>query len=173
MRRREFIAGLGSAAAWPMVARAQQPGNPSLKRVRTGTLEIAYEDSGPTAGFPVLLMHGFPYDPRCYDEVVPPLVAAGYRAIVPYLRGYGATRFLAADIASGISIISTQSAVAPGLRRTDVNSASCYGSCGRPIGSSTTLPTSVRPVPSTIRISSMSSSIPTATSSATRPATRR
>jgi pimeloyl-ACP methyl ester carboxylesterase len=45
----------------------------------------------------VLLMHGFPYDPRCYDEVVPRLVAAGYRAIVPYLRGYGETRFLAAE----------------------------------------------------------------------------
>jgi hypothetical protein len=41
-------------------------------------------------------MHGFPYDPRCYNEVVPRLFAAGYRAIVPYLRGYCATRFLAA-----------------------------------------------------------------------------
>jgi alpha-beta hydrolase superfamily lysophospholipase len=60
-----------------------------LKHVRTGTLEIAYQDSGPAAGFPVLLMHGFAYDPRCYDEVVPQLVAAGYRAIVPYLRAHG------------------------------------------------------------------------------------
>src|SRR5260370_39414431 len=42
-------------------------------------------------------MHGFPYDPRAFDAVVPPLVAAGYRAIVPYLRGYGQTRFLQAD----------------------------------------------------------------------------
>jgi pimeloyl-ACP methyl ester carboxylesterase len=42
-------------------------------------------------------MHGFPYDPRCYDEVVPPLVAAGHRAIVPYLRGYGPTRFLSGE----------------------------------------------------------------------------
>ncbi len=42
-------------------------------------------------------MHGWPYDPRCYDEVVPPLVAAGCRVIVPYLRGFGATRFLSAD----------------------------------------------------------------------------
>src|SRR5215467_2547479 len=82
---------------------AQQPaqtaaaGAPSLKLIRTKTLEIAYEDSGPAAGTPVLLMHGFPYDPRAYDGVVPLLVAAGCRTIVPYLRGYGPTRFLSAD----------------------------------------------------------------------------
>jgi pimeloyl-ACP methyl ester carboxylesterase len=58
-------------------------------------LDIAYEESGPADGIAVLLMHGFPYDPRTYDEVVPPLVEAGCRVIVPYLRGYGATRFLA------------------------------------------------------------------------------
>ena len=68
-----------------------------LRRVRTSVLEIAYEESGPTDGVAVLLMHGFPYDPRTYDEVVPLLVDAGCRAIVPYLRGYGATRFLASD----------------------------------------------------------------------------
>ena len=44
-----------------------------------------------------MLLHGWPYDPRCYDEVVPPLVAAGCRVIVPYLRGFGATRFLSAE----------------------------------------------------------------------------
>src|SRR5262249_13182055 len=68
-----------------------------LNRVRTQTLEIAYEESGPADGSPVLLMHGFPYDVRAYDEVVPLLVAAGRRVIVPYLRGYGPTRFLSAD----------------------------------------------------------------------------
>jgi pimeloyl-ACP methyl ester carboxylesterase len=68
-----------------------------LKRIRSDTLEIAYEESGPASGMPVLLLHGFPYDPRAYDEVVPPLVAAGCRTIVPYLRGYGPTRFLSAD----------------------------------------------------------------------------
>src|SRR5262249_9997603 len=52
---------------------------------------------GPADGIAVLLMHGFPYDPRTYDEAVPPLVEAGCRVIVPYLRGYGATRFLASD----------------------------------------------------------------------------
>ena len=68
-----------------------------LKRVRTDTLEIAYEESGSPDGVPVLLLHGFPYDPRAYDGMVPPLVAAGCRCIVPYLRGFGLTRFLAAD----------------------------------------------------------------------------
>jgi pimeloyl-ACP methyl ester carboxylesterase len=98
MPNRRVLLGLLSAAAMaPTEALCQQLGNPLLKRVRTSTLEIAYEESGPEAGFPVLLMHGFPYDPRCYDEVVPPLVADGYRVIVPYLRGYGATRFLAAE----------------------------------------------------------------------------
>jgi pimeloyl-ACP methyl ester carboxylesterase len=94
MLNRRLLLGLMSAAAMTPPALAQQSGPPLLKRARSSTLEIAYEDSGPVAGFPVLLMHGFPYDPRCYDEVVPPLVAAGCRTIVPYLRGYGATRFL-------------------------------------------------------------------------------
>ena len=100
MLDRRLLLGLMSAAIAAMApagAQSQEAAKPSLRRARTGTLEIAYEDSGPQNGFPVLLMHGFPYDPRCYDEVVPPLVAAGYRAIVPYLRGYGATRFLDAQ----------------------------------------------------------------------------
>jgi pimeloyl-ACP methyl ester carboxylesterase len=69
----------------------------SRKQIRTSVLEIAYEESGPADGVPVFLMHGFPYDPCTYDEVAPPLVAAGCRTIVPYLRGFGATRFLSPD----------------------------------------------------------------------------
>jgi pimeloyl-ACP methyl ester carboxylesterase len=69
-----------------------------LKRVRTSTLEVAYEESGSNNGAPVFLLHGWPYDPRCYDDVVPPLVAAGCRVIVPYLRGFGATRFLSPEM---------------------------------------------------------------------------
>jgi len=92
--RRLFLTLLGAAALSRQPAFAQSAPRPAIKRVRTKTLEIAYEESGPATGSPVLLMHGFPYDPRCYDEVVPKLVAAGHRAIVPYLRGYGATRFL-------------------------------------------------------------------------------
>jgi pimeloyl-ACP methyl ester carboxylesterase len=68
----------------------------AIKHVRTPTLDVAYEESGDPGGAPVVLLHGWPYDPRCYDEVVPPLAAAGCRVIVPYLRGFGATRFLTA-----------------------------------------------------------------------------
>jgi len=60
---------------------------------RTPDLEIAYEASGPAAGFPIVLLHGFPDDVHAYDPVAPPLAAAGYRVLVPYLRGYGPTRF--------------------------------------------------------------------------------
>jgi pimeloyl-ACP methyl ester carboxylesterase len=67
---------------------------PTLKRARTATLEIAYEESGPADGPPVFLMHGFPDDVRTWDGVAPPLAADGCRVIVPYLRGYGPTRFL-------------------------------------------------------------------------------
>jgi pimeloyl-ACP methyl ester carboxylesterase len=68
--------------------------NGALKRIRTSVLEVAYEESGAADGAPVFLMHGWPYDPRCYDAVIAPLVAAGARVIVPYLRGFGPTRFL-------------------------------------------------------------------------------
>jgi len=65
----------------------------AIKHIRTATLDIGYEESGAAAGVPVLLMHGWPYDPRDYDDVVP-LIADRCRVIVPYLRGFGATRFL-------------------------------------------------------------------------------
>jgi pimeloyl-ACP methyl ester carboxylesterase len=66
-------------------------------RVKTPVLDVACEQSGPAGGLPVLLLHGFPYDPRCFDDVVAIVNAAGFRTIVPYLRGYGGTRFLSAD----------------------------------------------------------------------------
>jgi pimeloyl-ACP methyl ester carboxylesterase len=65
-----------------------------VRAVRTRELEIAYEAAGPEAGLPIVLLHGFPDDVRAYDDVVPPLASAGHRVLVPYLRGYGATRFL-------------------------------------------------------------------------------
>jgi pimeloyl-ACP methyl ester carboxylesterase len=62
--------------------------------VRAGVLDIAYVEAGPADGPPVLLMHGFPYDIHSYVEVAPMLAGAGCRVVVPYLRGYGGTRFL-------------------------------------------------------------------------------
>jgi len=67
---------------------------PTVVRVRTATLEIACEVSGPERGTPVILLHGFPDDPRTWDRVAAHLSRAGYRTIAPYLRGYGPTRFL-------------------------------------------------------------------------------
>lgn len=64
-----------------------------MKTVCTPVLDIAYEESGPASGRPVVLLHGFPDDVHAYDGVAPPLAAAGYRVVVPYLRGYGPTRF--------------------------------------------------------------------------------
>jgi pimeloyl-ACP methyl ester carboxylesterase len=65
-----------------------------VKTAHTPVLDIAYVENGPADGRPVVLMHGFPDDIHAYDRVVPPLTASGYRVIVPYLRGYGPTRFL-------------------------------------------------------------------------------
>jgi pimeloyl-ACP methyl ester carboxylesterase len=66
----------------------------AIRHARTSVLDVAYEESGAAEGKPVFLLHGWPYDPRCFDEVVPSLVSAGCRVIVPYLRGFGMTRFL-------------------------------------------------------------------------------
>src|SRR6476469_4893883 len=96
--RRIFTRLIASAALAPSVpAIAQTPAARPIKHVHTAALDTAYEESGPATGYPVLLLHGFPYDPRAFDEVTPPLASAGYRAIVPYLRGYGETRFLSAS----------------------------------------------------------------------------
>src|SRR2546428_11227657 len=65
-----------------------------ILRVRTRTLEIGYEAHGDVDGVPVILLHGFPDDARAWDNVAPSLATAGDRALVPYLRGYGPTRFL-------------------------------------------------------------------------------
>ncbi len=64
------------------------------RTVRTPVLEIAYEAQGDPQGFPIILLHGFPDDVRAWDGVATPLAAAGHRVLVPYLRGYGPTRFL-------------------------------------------------------------------------------
>jgi len=78
---------MAGSLAGVRTARAQA----AARTVQTPVLDIAYEDSG--AGFPIILLHGFPDDVRAWDDVAPPLVKAGYRVLVPYLRGYGPTRF--------------------------------------------------------------------------------
>jgi pimeloyl-ACP methyl ester carboxylesterase len=85
---------------------------PTGLTVRTPTLEIAYEASGDATGFPVVLLHGFPDDVHAWDAVAPPLAAAGYRVLVPYLRGYGPTRFLDAATPR----LAQQAAIAQDLR---------------------------------------------------------
>jgi pimeloyl-ACP methyl ester carboxylesterase len=70
-----------------------------LKQIDAGVLNVGYVEEGPSSGPAVVLLHGWPYDIHSYVEVTPLLTAAGYRVIVPYLRGYGTTRFLAADTA--------------------------------------------------------------------------
>jgi pimeloyl-ACP methyl ester carboxylesterase len=66
----------------------------ALKQVEAGLLSVGYAEAGPADGRAVLLLHGWPYDIHSYAEVTPLLAAAGHRVIVPYLRGYGTTRFL-------------------------------------------------------------------------------
>jgi pimeloyl-ACP methyl ester carboxylesterase len=64
-----------------------------LKFIQTPVLNIGYEESGNVSGFPIILLHGFPYDIRSWDRVVPLLTEAGHRVLVPYLRGYGQPPF--------------------------------------------------------------------------------
>jgi pimeloyl-ACP methyl ester carboxylesterase len=70
---------------------------PALKQIEAGLLNVGYAEAGPAGGKPVILLHGWPYDIHSYVDVAPILAAAGYRAIVPYVRGYGTTRFLSTD----------------------------------------------------------------------------
>jgi len=69
----------------------------NLKSVSAGCLEVAFAEYGAADGWPCILGHGFPYDVHAYAETAPILAAAGGRIIVPYLRGYGPTRFLSAE----------------------------------------------------------------------------
>ncbi len=68
-----------------------------VKQIDAGLLNVGYAEAGPADGPAVILLHGWPYDIHSYIDVVPLLASAGYRAIVPYLRGYGTTRFLSRD----------------------------------------------------------------------------
>src|SRR6516225_2215347 len=82
-------------------ADAAPPGShtsfPALKQVDVGLLNVGYAEDGPADGPPVILLHGWPYDIHSYVDVAPLLAARGYRVLVPYLRGYGTTRFVSAS----------------------------------------------------------------------------
>jgi pimeloyl-ACP methyl ester carboxylesterase len=101
-RRRRFLgaAVLGIAAAQVGSARAQTGGQGAiasfapLKQIDAGVLNVGYVETGPADGPAVILLHGWPYDIHTYVDVAPLLASAGYRVIVPHLRGYGTTRFL-------------------------------------------------------------------------------
>jgi pimeloyl-ACP methyl ester carboxylesterase len=69
---------------------------PAIKQVEAGLLNVGYAEVGPAGGKPVILLHGWPYDIHSFVDVAPILAAVGYRVIVPYVRGYGTTRFLSA-----------------------------------------------------------------------------
>lgn len=98
-----------------------------LKQVDAGVLDVGYAESGLSNGRPVVLLHGWPYDVHSYVDVVPILVSAGYRVIVPYIRGYGSTRFLsketvrngqqsalAADVIEFMDAVGVQKAIVAG-----------------------------------------------------------
>jgi pimeloyl-ACP methyl ester carboxylesterase len=73
----------------------------ALKQVDAGVLNVGYAEAGPADGPAVLLLHGWPYDIHSYVDVAPLLASTGYRVIVPYLRGYGTTRFLSSEVRNG------------------------------------------------------------------------
>ena len=68
-----------------------------LKQIDAGVLNVGYAEAGPANGSPVILLHGWPYDIYSFVDVAPALASAGYRVIVPYIRGYGSTHFLSSD----------------------------------------------------------------------------
>jgi pimeloyl-ACP methyl ester carboxylesterase len=90
---------IGDAHAQPGKIGAVNPGTntafAALKQIDAGVLNVGYAEAGPAGGPPVILLHGWPYDIYSFVDVAPLLASAGYRVIVPYLRGYGTTRFLA------------------------------------------------------------------------------
>jgi pimeloyl-ACP methyl ester carboxylesterase len=113
--RRRFLGTAASVAAAPLILNGSvfaQAGKPaglpaikpgtntsfaSIKQIDAGVLNVGYAEAGPSNGPPVILLHGWPYDIHSYVDVAPLLAQAGYRVIVPHLRGYGTTRFLSSD----------------------------------------------------------------------------
>src|SRR5262245_30702420 len=93
---------IGTAAAQreaqiPVVKPGTNTSFVSLRQIDAGVLNVGYADAGPASGPPVILLPGWPYDSYSFVDVAPLLASAGYRVLVPYLRGYGTTRFLSSD----------------------------------------------------------------------------
>jgi pimeloyl-ACP methyl ester carboxylesterase len=86
-----------NAAAAPSLQPASNASIGTIKQIDAGLLNVGYAEAGPADGPPVILLHGWPYDIYAFVDVAPLLAAKGYRVIVPYLRGYGSTRFLSKD----------------------------------------------------------------------------
>src|SRR6516225_9584754 len=85
------------AANLPAVKPGTHTSFGTLKQIDAGALSVGYAEVGPASGAPVILLHGWPYDIYSFVDVAPLLASAGYRVIVPYVRGYGTTRFRSAD----------------------------------------------------------------------------
>lgn len=94
-------AGAASRKTNPADATTIKPGTHAafgpLKQIDAGVLNVGYAEAGPVDGAAVVLLHGWPYDIHSYVDVAPLLASAGYRVIVPHLRGYGTTRFLSSE----------------------------------------------------------------------------
>jgi pimeloyl-ACP methyl ester carboxylesterase len=89
--------GAMSAGEGEMPATSSRSSFDSLKQIDAGVLNVGYAEAGPANGPPVILLHGWPYDIHAFVDVAPILATKGYRVIMPYLRGYGTTRFLSDD----------------------------------------------------------------------------
>src|SRR5216117_3293374 len=89
--------GKANPASVPTIKPGTNKSFGSLKQIDAGLLNIGYAEAGPASGPAVILLHGWPYDIHSYVDVAPLLASKGYRVIVPYLRGYGTTRFLSSD----------------------------------------------------------------------------
>src|SRR6202171_6299144 len=90
-------AGKAKLTGLPATKRGTHTSFASLKQIDAGVLNVGYAEAGPADGSPVILLHGWPYDIYSFVDVTPLLASAGYRVIVPYLRGYGTTRFLSGE----------------------------------------------------------------------------
>jgi pimeloyl-ACP methyl ester carboxylesterase len=99
-RNRRLLLGASAmtiAAAGVARVKAAQNSFAPLKQIDAGVLSVGYAEAGPANGTPVILLHGWPYDIYAFADVAPLLAGSGYRVIVPYLRGYGTTRFRSSD----------------------------------------------------------------------------